>query len=209
MNKKIISLLVLLLSVSSVFAQTQLEKGRWRVGGGGNIAFSTQGNTAISPVGTLTTFGFNILGGYNVIQNLSLGVVSDYYLFGSSQTSGSVTVTNTSQSILFGPIARYTYPLNEQVGIFLEGSYSFGQSFQNTTITGAPGPNTDTKVNQTVIAIGPGLSLFFGDKISLDLGIKYTLSNSYNVGGANIPLGNNGAINSSGFRSNIGFSLYF
>jgi len=163
--KKIITTVIVILCVTSVFAQFQ--KGR--ILAGGSIGFSShtyksKTNSTTTTAAKETVFNFGPKVGYFVIDKLAVGaglnLAASVY-----KPEGSSNKTNNS-SISLAPFVRYYL----EPGIFFQGGFGFGsgkskQKNANTTTT--------TKYGTSEWSIGAGYAYFLNDHVAIEPFVGY------------------------------------
>lgn len=222
----ILAFCLTLLISSIVTAQT--EKGKILVGADSNMNFSALTNKGKSDLYEsdnykTSNFTFSPKIGYFVANNLSLGVEVPFSF--SKFKSSSIRVNDlyySSQyfnqedkntSITFAPFVKYYFNANKTIKPFLQGQIGLGVSkfttnrnyYVNNFDPTIESYNSTSKSNLFMYGVDGGLAIFFNDKISLDIALGYASTtfkrkedNPYNYKEI-----------TSGFVSNIGFSLYF
>jgi len=195
--KKFISLgivsLILIVFSSSLSAQIT-NKGNFIIGGtlGFSSATSTvdidDGSTSVSGEGsTATQLNFAPAIGYFFANNFALGIGLDYTLNSTKDpidpTDSNTEFSNTLDSdLLFGPFARYYFPLSDDKAFFVETTFGFGSTLDEfDTAQGTQSSST----NVMVLGIGPGFTIFSSNAIGIEALVKYNFARS----NANIDIG--------------------
>ena len=169
--KKLIAILCTVLLTIGVSAQT--EQGTIILEGGSDLNWSSisvtggsvDGEEADSddiPDNSVSTMGFNVTGGYFVIDGLAVGLLLDY----SSTTSKEENMEDvTNSSMIFGPIVRYYIG---ETGAWGQLSYGMGSSKSDD--------NDGPKVSS--IGIGAGYSIWLSDNVSFSPSLGYVMTTS-------------------------------
>lgn len=140
--------------------------------------------------------------GYFIMDNLAIGIGLDYT---RSLIKEQNEDRNLDSDILFGPYARYYLPLADDVSVFLEGSFGFGNSTSNLVIGGE---NQDISTNIFAVGVGPGLTVFSDQGFSISAIFKYNFARSnfdINVGGAQ----QSTITKTNQFDFSVGIAYYF
>ena len=165
MKQLFLLLLIVLMSISSLFSQ--IEKGTVMVGG--NAGFQFKANNQ-----HVREFGFSVSPNalYSVIKQLALGgqISYSYTNYKDSDPQQPYPRIDVSNSFFIGPAVRANIHIGGKTFFFFHASPSFGiQSIKQ--------PNSPNKVNDSysVIAwrLGPGVSIFATKNMAVELGIFY------------------------------------
>jgi len=180
--KKLISSTVLLCFMMTAFAQGNIQKGSWMLGG--NATFTS---TKFSDIGGSTTnieLSPNV--GYFFINQLAGGI-------NLSLTSSKEEDYDAETLWALSPFLRYYFlPPARKVNVFLEGSYGFGAF----SVSGE-----SASINQYSFMAGP--AIFLTPAVALEFGIGYT-----SVGGELYDLMIGDGTRSNTFGLNIGFQIH-
>ena len=140
--------------------------------------------------------------GYFLLDGLGLGIGLDYTF---NQVRKGEGERNEDSDILFGPFARYYFPLTDDMAFFLEGSFGFGNSRDDMEIGGQP---QNIRTNITALGIGPGLTIFSTSSIGIEALLKYNYARSTfdtNIGGISAKT----TTETNQFDFSVGIRLYF
>ncbi|MES2477496.1 MAG: outer membrane beta-barrel protein [Bacteroidota bacterium] len=222
MNKrKIKSLLFASISMLSISANAQIEKGTVFIGG--RSSFSTSSSSASSPLGSRdsksTGFSIEPQAGYYVSKNWAIGLGLNVRTANSTTNDlNSVTTDFTKQQkqeyyFGFNFLARYNKTLSKRFAFFVNGTLSTGiWNKEKNTTEQKTGPTTisNTTINEGNFGespnfnldIRPGVTYFVTPK----LGIEATFASIFASYGSSKATASNQNIKSSAF--NLGYNLY-
>jgi len=110
--------------------------------------------------------------GYFVVDNLALGMGLDYTFSEVKEPNENRT---KDSDLLFGPFARFYLPLGEDIAVFVEGNFGFGNS---SDIMDFNGETQDISTNIFAIGVGPGLTVFSNEAIGVSAIFKYNYARS-------------------------------
>lgn len=194
MTKKIITLSAFL--ITGFFANAQLDKGVWLVGGSGSFfsyKFHTKSQYADYPNGHYTDILISPDIGYFVANRLVIGLRPT---FSSSKGEVTSTITSNMRQFYAGPFLRY-YFLNpeKQFNILTDVCYQLGINQY-----GPPGIERGS-INNFWVMAGP--ELFFNSSIGIEIlvGYNYKKTTIKNPEARNLDI-------RKGFQTSIGFKLH-
>lgn len=170
--KKLLAFALMFTLVFAVSASAQdfFDQGLIEIGG--SVGFSSSsGDLYENAAGDgSTSMNFSPMGGYFVIDNLSVGAVISYSSYGQGDYSSSST--------MFGPVFEYYY--SEMMGPgYIYGSVSYmltGSSWDDGTNSG------DASGSQ--IRVAPGYFVPVNDKVGLTAELFYSIDDSDGTGGS-------------------------
>ncbi|MCU4164403.1 outer membrane beta-barrel protein [Carboxylicivirga caseinilyticus] len=169
--KKVFFIVAFLAINLSSFAQT--EKGKIIMSGTSDLGLSStttkfeyDGESYSDDIKS-TQFNITPSLGYFVIDNLALGLSIDFESTKQKVSSDSYT----SNSLLFGPFARY-YVGSGNIKPYIQGDFLFGNQKSKYDYSGV-NMSGESKNNVSAWDLGVGLGFFLNDFISLDLGLGY------------------------------------
>ena len=110
--------------------------------------------------------------GYFVQDELAVGIGLDYTF---SEVREPNEDRRTDSDLLFGPFARYYLPVGEDVAVFLEANFGFGNATDNLNIGGET-RNISTNIFAT--GFGPGLTVFSNESLGVSAIFKYNFARS-------------------------------
>ncbi len=110
--------------------------------------------------------------GYFVMDNLAVGIGLDYTFSEVKEPNKDRT---KDSDLLFGPFGRMYLPLSDDVAVFLEGNFGFGNS---SDIMDFNGETQNISTNIFAIGVGPGLTVFSNDAIGVSAIFKYNYARS-------------------------------
>lgn len=173
---KKIALIPLLAALLQFTAYAQiLERGNFMVGS--TVGFSTA-NSKVT-IGDAEEEGLsaqqvNIAPaiGYFVLDNFAAGLGADYTLNTVTEPGQDKT---TDSDLLFGPFARYYFPLGDNVALFFVTNFGFGNS-TDEQIIGESKQSVETNV--FAIGAGPGITVYSKGGFALETTLKYNYAKS-------------------------------
>ncbi|MEM9990709.1 MAG: outer membrane beta-barrel protein [Bacteroidota bacterium] len=177
---------VLALLCANVSAQIT-DRGNFLIGG--TLGFSTasssfevteEGQTEEGDSGNSVQFNFAPAIGYFFTDNLAIGIGLDYTLNTTTtpeslSDAGGDSDKIVDSDLLFGPYARYYFPVGEDKAFFVEGSFGIGNSVNDIEIDDQ---NQTTATSVTALGIGPGFTIFSNDAIGIEALAKYNWARS-------------------------------
>ncbi|AUC14562.1 hypothetical protein BTO06_05110 [Tenacibaculum sp. SZ-18] len=208
MKIKTLQLLVVLMTVSSSFGQT--EKGKFLIGLNTPLSFSSNSSRIINNSSgssfendSSTIFSFSPQVGYSIIDNLFLGLDLSFS-FSSSENNTSETNSNT---FVVAPFVKYYYPTKNDFNFFGQFKYGFGRSNSKLENIGFIDPMIPSVIewenNIEELLLGFGVGYFVHEILNIELSINY--QNTFYDSFANFS-GDQLAIDT--FSASIGFSLF-
>lgn len=176
--KKLLFLIAALLFLGQ--ARTQVtDQGNFMIGSTLGFATSTsnikQGDGTGEEKGegpSVVQIHFAPAVGYFLIENMALGIRMDYTFNRQERTQ---TQKTKDSDLLFGPFARYYFPVGSDMAFLVEGGFGFGNSSDDTNIGGI-----DQSINTNIfsVGVGPGFTVISNEAIGLEALFKYTYSRS-------------------------------
>jgi hypothetical protein len=158
------------------------------------------GASVENPTSTLFTISPSV--GYFVLDELAIGISMDYTF---SRVRSAVGEKNEDSNVLFGPFARYYLPIADDMAVFLEGSFGFGNSRNDMELGGQP---QNIRTNMVAFGVGPGLTIFSTSAIGIEALCKYNYSRSTfdtTIGGINAKT----ITRTNQFDFSVGMRFYF
>ena len=199
--KKLVLLLVVVLSSVTIFGQT--TKGNFVLSGNTGLQFMSNNVKTVydgktEDEYTQSSFSFLPSFGYFVIDNLAIGLSSNISFSTMTDEDGDKNSAN-STSIL--PNVIYYFPLDGKIRPTLQ----VGVGYSSITNKFIPKTGADDKSSLSGISynIGGGISYFANDNISFDFGISYSKLSL--IDGDD----DKSKMNLGVLGSNIGISVYF
>lgn len=110
--------------------------------------------------------------GYFVIDNLALGLGMDYTF---SRVKEPNQDESTDADLLFGPFGRFFLPLDDDISLFVEGTFGYGNS-SDDLLVGAT--KQSIKTNIIAFGAGPGLSVYSNSGFGIEAVLKYNFARS-------------------------------
>jgi hypothetical protein len=117
-------------------------------------------------------FSFSPRVGYFVIDNFAVGIQMDYT---SSEVKQPNLDRTTDSDLLFGPFARFYLPVGDDMGLFLEAGFGFGNSNDEKYI-GAERQSINTNI--FAYGLGPGFTIFSSQAVGVEALLKYNYARS-------------------------------
>jgi len=156
--KKVLFAAVFAAASSAAFAQSNINKGDWMVGGNAGFSSEKYDEDKTTTINVSPNIGYFFIN--NLAGGLRLGLGSTKY------DDGTDEVTNSSYHV--GPFVRYYFlPSTQKVNIFADGSFLFGQ---NKSEYG----NIETKYKFTQFGIMAGPAIFLTPSTALEFGLGFS-----------------------------------
>lgn len=178
--KKIFFVVALAMTALAVNAQ-------FYVGGSVGFGSGTQTVSEIGVSGKGTSFTLIPEVGYNLMDNLAIGVSVGYSYLGYSDYDASVS------KFKFSPYARYTFLKNGPLAIFIDGGFDFASYNTNGQIT-------ETERTAWGIGLKPGIAFGISDAFSIVAHCGFLGYQSY---------GENSNYFGLDLTNNLSFGLYY
>ena len=169
----LLSVFAMLIQVSMV-AQI-LDQGNFIIGS--TVGFSTA-NSQVNTNGVtnegLSARQINIAPslGYFLMDQLAVGLGADFTLNAVTQPNKDKT---EDSDLLFGPFARYYFPVEEHIAGFFVANFGFGNS-KDEQIVGTDKQKIQTNV--FAFGIGPGLTVYSKGGFGIEAIFKYNFAKS-------------------------------
>jgi Outer membrane protein beta-barrel domain len=158
--KKVLLVTFLAVSAGAAFAQTNINKGAWMVGGNASFASEKQGDFKSTNVGFSPNAGYFFMNQF--AGGLRTGITSAKSDFGTSEA------TTSTWSV--APFLRYyILPASQKINVFADASYGFGSTTQKVGTT-----KTDASSSNFSIMAGPALFLTPNTAMELTIGYQST-----------------------------------
>lgn len=167
MKKKLIT--VILILVSTLTTNAQINKKNWLVGGTGSFSsYKVIYESPINATVKTTSFNINPKIGFFPVDKFALGLSLGYSH--TKETNSNSSISSTNEVYGFGPFIRYYYLKPEKISnIFSEFGYNNSYAVND-------------KSNTTNFYFSSGLALFFNSSIALEIGAKYLKFSNFNNG---------------------------
>jgi outer membrane protein len=198
--KKLLLLLIIVVSTGTIFAQT--KQGNFVLSGRTGLQFTASntkyvydGKTIDGSESKLSAFSIIPSVGYFVIDNLAVGLVGDIEI-NTDKSDDPKYVSSTTAILVNG---SYYFPLEGKLRPFA----FIGAGLASQVEKEVPAGEYDTKYSGICFHFGGGLSYFIKENISLDLGLSYLMANLKDADD------NKGKVKYGRFNTNIGVSVYF
>lgn len=117
-------------------------------------------------------FSFAPKVGYFLFDNFALGIGMDYTF---SRVSDPNEDRVTDSDLLFGPFARYYFPVSADMAFMLEANFGFGNA---TDVINFDGQNRRLTTNIFAFGVGPGFTIVSDDAIGITAQLKYNYAQS-------------------------------
>lgn len=195
-------LFIAIVSMANISAYSQTTAGRLLIGGESKLGLSSmnvkkESDNDSQNLYKITSFNFAPQVAYTVINELAIGVQIPLDYSVENQEDDDKYIR---RSIAIAPLIRY-YFSRGYIKPYLQGITGLG--YGRNTAEYSDGDEQTNKYQLFLYKLTGGLSVFFNDHISLDMGLSY-LSNSTKSK-------NNNAENvryiSSGFQLAVGFTV--
>ena len=140
--------------------------------------------------------------GYFVLDNFALGLGADYTLNSVTEPGQDKT---TDSDLLFGPFARYYFPVGDNVALFFVTNFGFGNSTDEQLI----GENKQSvETNVFAIGAGPGLTVYSKGGFAIETVFNYNYANS-NFDSQNAGITTTTKTRTNQFALALGLQYYF
>ena len=164
---------LLLSSIAQIQAQT--ENGKFIIGAGSNLEFTSTNNKwktdyGNGDYGKSRYLDINAQIGYFVFRNFAVGLEIPYSYTKEIDENADYDYTYISSSVSFIPFVRI-YAGKSNIKPYLHGGIGPGWGMTKYFDTGGD----ETKVPTKILAyeIGGGIGLFINEQISIDIGLSY------------------------------------
>jgi hypothetical protein len=183
---------LLLLVFSSTFityANCQITKDNWLVGGTASFSITTPNVDTIGSRSTIVNISPNI--GYFIIDKLAAGIHASYQknhikLLGQSDYSNNATAYS------IGPFVRYYFlPSDQQFNILSEACYELGNEKEDNNVY-----SNNLSINSFSLSFGP--VVYFNNSVGLEFLLSYTSSGN----------GNHDNHRTSSYRAGVGLQIH-
>jgi outer membrane protein len=163
--KSMVMIMVLSVTSFGVFAQT--NQGSISIGGAlGFSSYKLENETE----STETTFGVMPQLGYFIADGMEIGIIGEFSVNNDEGVFGDTKTTTFAA----GPFFKYyMFTSNEKFAFTLGASALFG------AIKESPEAGDDVKGSEIAIAVSPGFSYFFTNRLGLDFQLAGISFNSY------------------------------
>jgi len=186
-------LFVLLLMSSFCLAQEEeerteepTEKGNWLIGAGSNFFFNSTNSkieTAEQDLDAGNTLNITLGagGGYFIIDNLLVGV--ELPVSFSRFKDDDIDFERKITSFIASPFVRY-YFNGSNIRPFVQANIGFGSSkttIEDNSVSPNPDPVFQASESKSTVfqySVNGGIAIFINDKVSVDLGVGYSQTNS-------------------------------
>jgi len=155
--KKVLFATLLAVSATGVFAQSNINKGNWMVGGQGSFSYEKDGDLKTTEVEISPNVGYFFID--NLAAGLRLGVGSTTEKIGGDK--------ETLSGFNVGPFVRYYFlPSSKKLNIFADGSFTFGQTkYDDGT--------TDMKMDYNSFGLMAGPAYFITPNVALEAALGW------------------------------------
>jgi outer membrane protein len=199
--KKLILILVVTLSCMTIVGQT--KKGNFVISGGTGIQFTSSSTKDVYDGATdseYTTNTFSIMpsGAYFVIDNLAVGLASNFSFSGVKYEDGD---KNNTTTVLLLPVAMYYFPVEGNIRPLVQLGIGLS-SLGNKDI---PKTGSERKYSYSGLAIniGGGIAYFVKENTSFNVGLSYTKTTMTDSDDTKYK------IKQGNFGLNVGIAVYF
>lgn len=155
--KKVLFATLLMGSVSAVFAQGNINKGDWMLGGDAGFSSQKHGDYKTTSFGVSPNVGYFFIN--NLAGGLRLETTSEKTELGSSESK------NTGLSL--APFVRYYFlPASQKVNVFADASFGFGKNKYESGLI-------DNESDFTQLGIKAGPAIFLTPATALEITLNY------------------------------------
>ncbi len=179
MKKKLFLIVFAFLFMSTISFSQVLSKGNFILGS--TVGFSTASSNANSTTNGVETEGdgpsslqisFSPNMGYFLMDQFALGIGMDYTFSRVEEANRDRT---DDSDFLFGPFARYYFPVDDGMAFFFLVNFGFGNSSDQQML-----PTGRQRVNSNIFAIGagPGFTIYSSRAIGIESILKYNFARS-------------------------------
>ena len=110
--------------------------------------------------------------GYFVVDQFALGIGMDYTFSAIKEPSED---RNEDSNLLFGPFLRYYVPVGDDMAVFLQTDFGFGNATDDQMISGE---RQRISSNIFALGVGPGFTIFSNSAIGIEALFKYNFARS-------------------------------
>ncbi len=208
--KQLRSILVFgLLFSSTVLVAQVLDQGNFKIGStiGFSVAesnvklqASNQNEEGEGPSSSQFNLAPNI--GYFLLDQFAIGIGMDYTFSAIQEPSED---RNEDSNLLSGPFLRYYVPVGDDMAVFFQTDFGFGNATDNQVVAGER-----QRISSHIFALGlgPGFTIFSNSAIGIEALLKYNYARSEfdtEIAGVQTTT----TTSSNQFDLSIGVQLYF
>ena len=110
--------------------------------------------------------------GYFIIDQFALGIGMDYTFSVIEEPNAD---RNEDSNLLFGPFMRYYLPLDDDMALFFQTDFGFGNATDDLVIAGE---RQRISTNIFSVGIGPGFTIFSNSAVGIEALLKYNFARS-------------------------------
>lgn len=184
--KKLFILIAIVSITTASFAQGNINKGDWMIGGDAGYTSSKTEYPGSSSDDKTKTFNLSPNVGYFFIKQLAGGLRVVVSSTTEEYKSGTSTLEDKETFSLIGPFLRYYFlPATQKMNIFADATYGFGSN------KSTPSGGTSSKSDLNGYGLTGGLALFLHPAVALEFALKYqSLENKFKSGSTTVEIAN-------------------
>ncbi|MEL7424894.1 MAG: outer membrane beta-barrel protein [Bacteroidota bacterium] len=110
--------------------------------------------------------------GYFIIDQFAIGIAMDYTFSAIQEPNQD---RNEDSNLLFGPFLRYYVPVGDDMAVFMQTDFGFGNATDNQLIDGE---RQRISSNIFALGLGPGFTIFSNSAIGIEALFKYNFARS-------------------------------
>lgn len=178
---------VTLALIGAVMAgNAQITKGKFFING--SLGFTSTSSSRETAAGKNdqpghTMLDFSPKAGYYITDNIAVGLGLVYTMetdnkLNGSNTAPGVTTERSTATLNIAPYLRYSMPMTEKFGFFMDLLVPIGSVTRSEKVTSGTAPS-DIKGSSFGVSLTPGVQWFVKDNLSLEAtlgGLKYSSS---------------------------------
>jgi len=179
MKKIVYVLLAAFISLGLTLEAQVTSSGNFVIGGTFGLSAAKSKITQDRGEGNVETespsssqFSFSPAVGYFILENFAVGIHMDYT---SSEVKEPDLNRTTDSDLLFGPYTRFYLPVGDDMALFLEAGFGFGNSNDEKSLG-----EERQRINTNIFAygVGPGFTIFSNHAIGVEALLKYNYAQS-------------------------------
>lgn len=196
--KKLFMMIAIVSITTASFAQGNVNKGDWMIGGDAGYNSSKMEYPGSTSDDKSSTFNLSPNVGYFFIKQLAGGLRIVVSSTTEKYKSGTTTFEDKESYSLIGPFVRYYFlPATQKVNIFADATYGFGSN------KSTPSGGSSTKSDLNGYGLTGGVAIFLLPSVAIELALKYqSLENKYKSGSSTIEVAN------KSFGGGIGLQIH-
>ena len=165
--KKLLVLVAITAVSTASFAQGNISRGDWMLGGDVGYESASVNSGSSSSTSKETRFNSSLNGGYFFIDKLAGGI-----RLHSASTKYKSQSTSKVSTTMVGPFLRYYFlPSSQKLNIFLDGAYTIG------TIKYVPSSGQTQKYKMNSYSFNGGAAYFINPAFAIEFTLGYQSRN--------------------------------